>query len=72
MTMKYFLLIVLILCILIGISSITLKDKVIVVQLLIPRELLPYYEWLISFPGAKSLPTTPSQEIVPSYKTYHL
>lgn len=69
MTMKYFLLILLVICILIGFS---LKDKVIVVQLLIPRELLPYYEWLISFPGAKSLPTTPSQEIVPSYKTYHL
>lgn len=72
MTMKYFLLIVLILCILIGIASITLKDKVIVVQLVIPRELLPYYEWLISFPGLKPVSMPPAQEQFPTYKTYHL
>lgn len=70
--MKHFWLIVLILCILIGISFISLKDKVIVVQFVIPRKLLPYYEWLISFPGINPVPMPPAQKQFPSYKTYHL
>ena len=73
MKSKCILLIILVISILIGIS---LLDKVLVVQLVvqlvIPKELLPYYEWLISFPGIKPLPEPPSQEILPSYITYLL
>jgi len=69
MRKKYILLIILVISILIGIS---LMDSVIVVQLVIPNELLPYYEWLISFPGIKPLPEPPTQEIIPSYKIYQL
>jgi hypothetical protein len=67
--MKYILVAFLILCVLIGIS---LKGKIIVVQLVLPENILPYYEWLISFPGVNPLPAPPSQEKAPSYNSYEL
>ncbi len=33
--------------------SVVLTGKVVVIQLEIPPELLPYYDWLVSFPGLR-------------------
>lgn len=41
--------------------SVVLTGKVVVIQLEIPSELLPYYEWLLSFPGL--LP--PADNLIP-------
>ena len=46
-----------------------LPDKVIVIQLVIPEELLPYYDWLISFPGINTLPATPTPDKIPLFNT---
>lgn len=66
--MKHLLLIVLIITLLMGIG-ICLRDKVIVVQLVIPEELLPYYQWLISFPGMIYPSEPPAPDQIPSYNT---
>jgi hypothetical protein len=67
--MKYIILTILILCIM---AAIILKDKILVVHLSLPDGLLPYYEWLISFPGLQSKPVTPKPENMPLYKTNYL
>ena len=63
--MKPFLLIVLLLSLLA--TGIFLNNKVIVVQIVIPEHLLPYYEWLISFPGLPSNPGLLAPENVPLF-----
>lgn len=64
--MKSVLLLFIILCIVVGI---TLPGKVIQIQVVIPPRLLPYYEWLISFPGFQHSPENPVQEKHPLYNT---
>lgn len=61
------LLFIIILSILIGIS---LRGKIIHIQVEIPQALLPYYEWLISFPGLQQYPEAPSKENHSPYKAY--
>ncbi len=68
--MKHFLLIILLLSILT--TGIYLSDKVIVVQLVIPSKLLPYYDWLVSFPGLQPLPEVPEPEKIPLFETKEL
>ena len=58
--MKYYLLILLLLSVLL--TGIFMADKVIVVQITIPFDLLPYYEWLVSFPGLETIPVPPAPE----------
>ena len=71
MIMKKYLLIFLLMVLVITLMlRVILSDKIIYVQLVIPPELLPYYEWLISFPGIKTLPAAPSPNKIPSYNTY--
>jgi hypothetical protein len=62
-------LLLIIICILIGIS---LQGKVIRVQIVIPPALLPYYEWLRSFPGVKQNPESPLKEDHSPYKSYQI
>ena len=64
--MKSVLLLLIILCIVLGI---TLPGKVIQIQVVIPPRLLPYYQWLISFPGLNSNPEEQIQENQPLYHT---
>ena len=68
--MKKYLLIILLLSILT--TGILLHDKVIVVQFVIPQELLPYYEWLITFPGLESILVPPAPESLPIFETKEL
>jgi hypothetical protein len=67
--MKYILLTFLIICIVVAIS---LKGKTLVINLVLPECLLPYYEWLITFPGLQPVPVTPSPEKLPLNKTNEL
>lgn len=64
---KVALLFFIILSILIGIS---LQGKIIKVQIMIPPALLPFYEWLISFPGINQNLEAPVEEAPPFYKSY--
>ena len=59
--MRNLLLIILTIVLLIGAL---LSGKVIVVQLEIPPELLPYYEWLVSFPGLRQ----PTEDLQPEQR----
>jgi hypothetical protein len=68
--MKYTLLIVLLLSLVI--TGIIFSNKVILIQIIIPRELVPYYEWLVSFPGLEPIPALPAPENVPIFDTKEL
>lgn len=47
-------------------------DRVIVIQIVIPEGLLPYYEWLTSFPRIESTPAPPTPDQIPLYNVYYL
>ena len=34
-------------------------DQIVKVEIVIPGKLIPYYDWLLCFPGFKTLPEAP-------------
>lgn len=68
--MRLFLLILILVCIVWGVS---LQGKVLIIQVVIPANLVPYYDWLMSFPGLAA----PAEMLLPperhpNYDTYDL
>jgi len=48
---------IILLLLLIGIILMTSScDQIIMVEIVIPRQLIPYYEWLLCFPGLQPFP----------------
>ena len=70
-TLTYHLLVFLLLVLLIGFVSLPFDqfdDQMIVITIVIPRNLIPYYDWLMDFPGWK-VPQQP--EPLPAVPTYY-
>ena len=69
-TLTYHLLVFLLLVLLIIFVSLPFDDQMVVITIVIPRNLIPYYEWLLNFPGwTVPLQTEPLQTI-PTYYSY--
>jgi hypothetical protein len=67
-TLIYHLLVFLLLVLLIVFVSLPFDDQMIVITIVIPRNLIPYYDWLLNFPGWK----VPHQsEPLPTIPTYY-
>jgi hypothetical protein len=66
-SLLYYLVVLIVVTILIGTC---IADRVIVIKLVIPKDLLPYYDWLISFPGIKNHPATPAPDKTPMFNSY--
>ena len=67
-TLTYHLILFLLLVLLIGFVSLPFDDQMIVITIVIPRNLIPYYDWLLNFPGWKA-PQQP--EPLPPIPTYY-
>jgi hypothetical protein len=52
-TLTYPLLVFLLLVLLIIFMSLPFDDQMIVITIVVPRNLIPYYDWLLNFPGLK-------------------
>jgi hypothetical protein len=40
-------------------------DQIVKVEIVIPPQFVPYYNWLLSFPGLPSLPKAPQRIAIP-------